>query len=151
MAGHSSGRLAAAALTFVLGGCAFVDEALLPMATGEFAPPQPPAQIASTATANPAATQPLITIRFEDPAAEFRPLLRQTLDEALARRPAAVFWVVALVPAAGDPEDNAARARAHLDEVLDAMAAAGLTDERVSATLLTTERAAVDEVQIFVR
>jgi len=145
-------RALLAGLLLALAGCAFVEEAVVPAVKGDFVPPQPPPQVASTtAAAAPAAVQPLLIIRFNQAVMEYETALQETLDQALAKQPAAVFDVVALAPAAGDAEANRKRARDHLLEVLQAMGAAGVDDGRIGASVLTSDRVQVDEVQIYIR
>ena len=109
-------------------------------------------------TAGPAAPvpgdRPLVVIRFDNPNVEYRQQLYQAISAALGQRPNALFDVIAISPASGDPASlslNANQARGYAETVATTLLSMGLPDPRISVGSAQAFDAAGPEVRVFVR
>ncbi|HEX6959063.1 MAG TPA: hypothetical protein VF194_13850 [Ferrovibrio sp.] len=113
-------------------------------------------QFAAMDTGAPVNTQgrvPLVVIRFDRADVPYQQALYNAVSQALARKPNAVFDVVA-VAAGGTPAQAASnqnQARRNADRVLRSLADMGLPASRVNVTAARDAQAAANEVQVFVR
>lgn len=96
---------------------------------------------------------PLVVIRFDRADVPYQQALYNAVSQALARKPNAVFDVVAV--AAGGTQAQAAsnqnQARRNADRVLRSLADMGLPASRVNVSAASSGQAATNEVQVFVR
>lgn len=110
----------------------------------------------AAATAAPMATDgrtPLVVIRFDRADVPYQQALYNAVSQALARKPNAMFDVVAV--AAGGSQAQAAsnqnQARRNADRVLRSLADMGLPASRVNVTAGSNAQLATNEVHVFVR
>ena len=101
-----------------------------------------------------AGTPPLVIIEFETRDVAFEDRLYEALSAALAAKPDAQFYVVAIAP----PQSDAAalqraqkESAANAARVVQAMAKMGLPASRITVAATTNAIASVSEVRIFVR
>lgn len=96
---------------------------------------------------------PLVVIRFDRADVPYQQALYNAVSQALARKPNAMFDVMAV--AAGGSQAQAAsnqnQARRNADRVLRSLADMGLPASRVNVSAGTNPQAAANEVQVFVR
>jgi hypothetical protein len=96
---------------------------------------------------------PLVVIRFDRADVPYQQALYNAVSQALARKPNAVFDVVAI--AAGGTQaqtaSNQNQARRNADRVLRSLADMGLPASRVNVSAASSSQAATNEVQVFVR
>lgn len=96
---------------------------------------------------------PLVVIRFDRADVPYQQALYNAVSQALARKPNAVFDVVAV--AAGGTQaqtaSNQNQARRNADRVLRSLADMGLPASRVNVSAASSSQAATNEVQVFVR
>ncbi|HUH83662.1 MAG TPA: hypothetical protein VLX85_03580 [Stellaceae bacterium] len=98
--------------------------------------------------------RPLVVIRFNRPDVAYESALRTAVTQALSRRPAASFDLVAVTPNAGSPaqvEIHAAACKRNAESVLRAMTDMGVSPTRVSLSSTTSASVRSNEVQIYVR
>lgn len=114
------------------------------------------AQQFAAADAGPVSTDgrtPLVVIRFDRADVPYQQALYNAVSQALARKPNAVFDVVAV--AAGGTQAQAAsnqnQARRNADRVLRSLSDMGLPASRVSVTAGSNVQSATNEVHVFVR
>lgn len=96
---------------------------------------------------------PLVVIRFDRADVPYQQALYNAVSQALARKPNAVFDVVAV--AAGGTQaqtaSNQNQARRNADRVVRSLADMGLPTSRVNVSAASSGQAAANEVQVFVR
>ncbi|MFN3401114.1 MAG: hypothetical protein ACK4Z4_12330, partial [Ferrovibrio sp.] len=96
---------------------------------------------------------PLVVIRFDRADVPYQQALYNAVSQALARKPNAVFDVVAV--AAGGTQaqtaSNQNQARRNADRVVRSLADMGLPSSRVNVSAGGTGQAGANEVQVFVR
>jgi len=93
-------------------------------------------------------------IRFDRPDVPFQEPLYTAVNEALSRRPGAVFDLVAVTPQRGTPAQialNANQSRRNAEKVYRTLISMGLSTDQVSLGSTTDNSAAVDEVHVYVR
>jgi hypothetical protein len=101
-----------------------------------------------------AGQRPFITIRFDSPNPQYQSQVATAMNQAMARRPDAIFDIVAVAPSVGSAGDvrratNAAQRSA--DEVLRYVISLGVHPERTTISSTTSDAVSANEVQIFVR
>jgi len=105
-------------------------------------------------SAIPTGTPPLVVIRFDRPDVEYERALYTALSQALERRPASEFTVLA-VAAAGGSAGNAqlaqSQSRKNAEKVFQSMSDMGLPADRVQISSTTSADVSTNEVRIFVR
>jgi hypothetical protein len=112
----------------------------------------PPTRTGATSAA--VERRPLVVIRFDRPDVAYESALRTAVTQALNRRPAAAFDLVAVTPNAGSPaqvEIHAAACKRNAESVLRAMTDMGVSPTRVSLSSTTSASVRSNEVQIYVR
>ena len=108
----------------------------------------PPPQVAAMAPFTPGTERrPLIVIRFDQPDQAYDKELRYAVGEALRRRPAARFDVVAAAP----PGGLGASAKRNVEGVVRRLADMGVPAERLTLSATTRADAKGDEVYVYVR
>lgn len=143
-------RIVPLLLALLLGGCELVDQRTVARWLGGKA--EAPSQADVAATDLPAL--PLVTVRFDDPDADYAPVLAQAAEQALALKSSAVFEVVTPVPtAAGRDEQDAFVRRGAEDAraVADALATAGVPPDQLRLGLRGDSGHPVREVRVYVR
>lgn len=96
---------------------------------------------------------PLLTIRFADPELD-RAAIATAVDLALARKPAAIFDVIAPIPANAprETQDEAVRqGRADTERVANVLAAAGAPRAQIQLGLRADRGDPPREVRVYVR
>lgn len=113
-------------------------------------------QFAAVDTAAPVATDgrlPLVVIRFDRADVPYQQALYNAVSQALARKPNAMFDVVAI--AAGGTQaqtaSNQNQARRNADRVLRSLADMGLPASRVNVGASSNAQTAANEVHVFAR
>jgi hypothetical protein len=109
--------------------------------------------LASAAGATPSGA-PLVVIRFDRPDVPYRQALYTAVSQALDRRPAAMFDLVAVAPNRGSPSDVALAAdtsRRYAEDVLRSLNEMGLPSDRITLSSVTSPDIAANEVRVFVR
>lgn len=104
--------------------------------------------------AAPAASQPLVIIRFNQRTVYFQRQLYNAVSRAVAVKPSVRFDVVSLVPTYGaDRSDsrNARAAEANLAKVVRALNEMGVPSERLTVKSENSDAVESSEVHIFVR
>jgi hypothetical protein len=105
------------------------------------------------APANTAGRTPLVVIRFDRADVPYQQALYNAVSQAIARKPNAVFDVVAV--AAGGTQaqtaSNQNQARRNADRVIRSLADMGLPASRVNVSAGSNVQAATNEVHVFVR
>ncbi len=97
---------------------------------------------------------PLIVIRFDKPVVNYERQLYGVLSRALERKPDAMFNLVAVSPARGNPAFQAlssSNARKYAEQVLRSLTDMGLRTDRVALSMRSSGDVDVNEVQLFVR
>lgn len=109
---------------------------------------------AGRSNAIPSGTPPLVVIRFDRPDVEYERALYTALSQALERRPASEFTVLA-VAAGGGSAGNAqlaqSQSRKNAEKVFQSMSDMGLPADRVQISSTTSADVSTNEVRIFVR
>ena len=98
--------------------------------------------------------RPLVVIRFDRAKVPYQQALYNAVSRVLERRPAAVFDLVAVAPAAGGTARvalNSNKARRHAEAVLRSLIDMGLPADRVRLSSATNPQAATNEVHIYIR
>ena len=98
--------------------------------------------------------RPLVVIRFDRAKVPYQQALYNAVSRVLERRPAAVFDLVAVAPAAGGTARvalNSNKARRHAEEVLRALIEMGLPVARVAVSAKTMAAAKTNEVHVYLR
>jgi hypothetical protein len=96
---------------------------------------------------------PLVVIRFDRADVPYQQALYNAVSQALARKPNAVFDVVAVAAGGSQAQtaSNQNQARRNADRVLRSLADMGLPASRVNVSAASSSQAAANEVQVFVR
>ena len=130
----------------LLAGCKLVDQRTFnPGAGVPRTLPAPP---------GPAAPQALVTIDFSRPAPDYDQMLRQAVEQAVARKPDVNFDVVTVVPAAGTLQEQAAAAAALTADartVARTINSEGVDDDRINLLARAEPGVTTRQVQVFVR
>lgn len=110
----------------------------------------------AAAAAAPVATDgrtPLVVIRFDRADVPYQQALYNAVSQALARKPNAMFDVVAVAAGGSQAQtaSNQNQARRNADRVLRSLADMGLPASRVNVTAGSNAQLAANEVQVFVR
>ena len=98
--------------------------------------------------------RPLVVIRFDRAKVPYQQALYNAVSRVLERRPAAVFDLVAVAPAAGGKARaalNSNKARRPAAEVLRALIEMGLPVARVAVSAKTMAAAKTNEVHVYLR
>lgn len=107
----------------------------------------------SAAPVSTAGRTPLVVIRFDRADVPYQQALYNAVSQAIARKPNAVFDVVAV--AAGGTQaqtaSNQNQARRNADRVIRSLADMGLPASRVNVSAGSNTQAATNEVHVFVR
>jgi hypothetical protein len=117
-----------------------------------FAPTQLGA--ASYATTGVAAgRRPLVVIRYDRQNVQYQQALYTAVNQALQRRPDAVFDLVAVAAAGNQAQtaQNVNAAKRHAENVMRALANMGLPANRVNLSATTASGIGANEVQLYVR
>ena len=141
------GRRAALLLALILPGCTLIDQR-----TFERDGAGPDAAAITRSAASP--KLPLVTIRFDDPDADFRPALADAIDAAQSAKPSVEFDVVAPIPtkATQAVQDRfAAQGKTDTATVAEAFGYAGILLDRVHVGLRGDPGDPPREVLVFVR
>jgi hypothetical protein len=127
------------------GGCTLIDQRTFnPQAGMPPVIPVPP---------GPAAPPPLITIDFGHPNPDYTVMVRQAVEQAVARKPDVQFDVTTVVPAIGTAADQAAAASAltaDAREIARVISADGVDDDRVHLSARAEPGLTSRQVQVFV-
>ena len=97
---------------------------------------------------------PLVTIRFDQPGADYTPLLVEAAEDAMQRKPGVVFDVVTPVPTAIPREQQDEFVRRGADDartVATVLATAGVPPEQLRLGLRGDQGQPVREVRVYVR
>lgn len=113
-------------------------------------------QFAAADTATPVSTDgrtPLVVIRFDRADVPYQQALYNAVSQALARKPNAVFDVVAVAAPGSQAQaaSNQNQARRNADRVLRSLSEMGLPASRVNVSAGGTAPAGSNEVHVFVR
>ena len=133
-------------LLVAVAGCTLVDQR-----TFQRAAPGPAAAEIARAKA-PAL--PLVSIRLDQPGADYRPALAEAVQAAQQRKPDVTFDVLAMVPSqatAGEQDRRAGEAAQDAREVAAAMVAVGIPQDRMRLGLRGDPGTPPREVRIYVR
>lgn len=98
--------------------------------------------------------RPLVVIRFDRPNVEYQQPLYQAVSQALERKPTAVFDIIAVSPADGNPGQAAVAAtsvRRNAEQVIRTLSDMGLGSDRTRLTTSASNDVSGGEVQVFVR
>lgn len=114
---------------------------------------------AGAAQAQPSAAvadgrEALVVIRFDRPDVEYKQALYTAVSQALERRPAAQFDVVAVAPNRGTPAEIALgtnTAKRNAQDVLQALTEMGLPVSRINLSATTSPNVFGNEVRVYVR
>ncbi|MBX6322477.1 MAG: hypothetical protein IRY94_11665 [Rhodospirillaceae bacterium] len=101
-----------------------------------------------------AGTRPFVVIRFDQPDVAYQSQLATAINEAMQRRPGAIFDLVAVSPSIGSAADVRRNTRAvqrSAREVLEYMTSVGVPPDHVTLSATTNGAVTGNEVQIFVR
>ncbi|NKD86626.1 hypothetical protein HEQ63_10590 [Haematospirillum jordaniae] len=104
--------------------------------------------------ADKAKRRPLVVIRFDRPNVEYQQPLYQAVSQALERKPTAVFDIIAVSPADGNPGQAAVAAtsiRRNAEQVIRTLSDMGLGSDRTRLTTSASNDVSGGEVQVFVR
>jgi hypothetical protein len=152
-------------MALLLAGCSFLDNALLPSMSGSsggtHTSTKPAAAAAAAKPATPAPApgtgvasgRPLVVIRFNQPNPDYEQPLSQVVSEALARRPNAMFDLVAVSPQTSDTAKAAlssTTAHSDADQVMHSLLNMGLTADRIAMSSTTSATAQSIEVHLYV-
>jgi hypothetical protein len=98
--------------------------------------------------------RPLVVIRFDRPDVPYEQALYTAISQALDRRPASVFDVIAVAPSKGTAADvqlAQSRSRQYAQSVLRTLTEMGLPADRVSMSATTSGDVGTNEVHVYVR
>ncbi|MBN2751377.1 MAG: hypothetical protein JXQ84_01590 [Rhodospirillaceae bacterium] len=110
-----------------------------------------PARFGSMDVAN---RRPLVVIRFDRANVSYEQALYQAVSQALERRPAARFDLVAVSPSAASPGQSALganSARRNAESVMRSLSGMGLPASRVEMAATTSAQARGNEVHLYLR
>lgn len=97
--------------------------------------------------------RPLVTIRFDRPNVNYQQALYDAVSQALARKPAATFDLVAISPDKGNAAQvalNSAASRRNAEDVLRTLTDMGVPGSRVQLLSMTDPTVTDNEVRIYV-
>jgi len=144
-------RIIPIALSLVLlAGCQLVDQRTVARWFGGSA--AAPGQADIAAADLPAL--PLVTVRFDQPDADYTQVLSQAAEAALARKGSAVFDVVTPLPSAASravQDEFLRRGAEDATTVANALATAGVPPEQIRLSLRSDPGTPVREVRVYVR
>ena len=132
----------------VLAGCHLVDQRSFDRDAGRR--PLPPALPVAAA---PAPVPPLLVVRYDTPAPQYRAALATAVDAARRRKPDVLFSVIVLVPPTGTPAEQVAAAEAARGsgrDVAAAIVADGADIGQVELSARAEPGLAVREVRVYV-
>jgi hypothetical protein len=135
------------AACLLVAGCELVDQRTVARWLGETPLP-------ATETSRELPELPLVTIRFDQPDADYAPAVSEAAQAALARKSNAVFDIVTPVPTALPPaEQDAAALRGAADAraVADTLATQGVPPEQLRLGLVGDPGEPPREVRVYVR
>lgn len=101
-----------------------------------------------------AGARPFITINFENPNAAYESQVATAMNQAMQRRPDAVYDIVAVSPSVGSAADvrrATSAAQRSADDVLRYVISLGVSPDRTTLSSTTTEGVSTNEVRIYVR
>ncbi len=131
-----------------LAGCHLIDQRSFDRSAGRR--PVPPA---APVMAGPAPVPPLLSVRYDTPAPQYRAALATAVDAARRRKPDVLFSVVVLVPPTGTPAEQVAAAEAARGsgrDVAAAIVADGADIGQVELSARAEPGLAVREVRVYV-
>ncbi|KAA5610999.1 hypothetical protein [Rhodovastum atsumiense] len=137
-------------LSLLLTGCELVDQRTVARWFGS--PRQAPSEADLAGATLP--ERPLVTIRFDTPDIDYRPVLAEAAQAALARKQDAVFDVVTPVPSAQPAAAQDAfvrRGTADARAVADALATEGVPPGQIRLGLRGDPGSPAREVRVYVR
>ena len=132
----------------VLAGCHLIDQRSFDRSAGR--KPLPPAVPVAAA---PAPVPPLLVVRYDTPAPQYRAALATAVDAARRRKPDVLFSVIVLVPPTGTPAEQveaAEAARSSGRDVAAAIVADGADIGQVELSARAEPGLAVREVRVYV-
>jgi hypothetical protein len=101
-----------------------------------------------------AGTRPFITIRFDNADAPYQSEVATAMNQAMSRRPDALFDVVAVTPNVGSAADvrrNTRMAQDSADGVLRFITSLGVHPDRTTISSTTSDAVGANEVHIYIR
>ncbi len=101
-----------------------------------------------------AGRRPLVVIRFDRADVPYEQALYTAISQALDRRPASVFDVIAVAPSSGTAVDvqlAQSRSRQYAQSVLRSLTDMGLPADRVTMSATTSGDVGTNEVHVYVR
>ena len=134
----------------LLAGCELVDQRTVARWLG--GRPQAPGPTELAEASLP--PLPLVTIRFDEPDPDYGPALSQAAEDALARKPSAVFEVITPVPAAATQAEREALVQQGATDagaVADALATAGVPPNQLRLGMRVDPGNPAREVRVYVR
>ena len=108
----------------------------------------------SGAAAAPGARAPLVIIRFDRPDVPYQQALYSAVSQALERRPASTFDVVAIATSKGSPAEvalNTNESKRNAERVFRTLTEMGLPGDRVTLSATASGAVQTNEVHIYVR
>ncbi len=108
----------------------------------------------SGAAAAPGAREPLVIIRFDRPDVPYQQALYSAVSQALERRPASTFDVVAIATSKGSPAEvalNTNESKRNAERVFRTLTEMGLPGDRVTLSATASGAVKTNEVHIYVR
>ncbi len=136
--------------SLLLCGCTLVDQRTVARWFG--GKPVAPSQADVAETSLP--PLPLVVVRYDQPDVDLTRVLAQAAEDALARKPSAVFEVVTPVPTAAPQTEQDEFVRRGADDaraVADTLATAGVPPEQLRLSLRGDPGNPVREVRVYVR
>ena len=133
-------------LLVAVAGCTLVDQRTFQRAA--------PAPAAAEIARAKAPALPLVSIRLDQPGADYRPALAEAVQAAQQRKPDVTFDVLAMVPsqaAAAEQDRRTGEAARDAREVAAAMVAVGIPQDRMRLGLRGDPGTPPREVRIYVR
>lgn len=130
---------------------AVVASQVLAQATYQPMPPSPPMQAEQPSYAS---STPLVVIRFNQRKVFFEQQLELAAQRAMDVKPDVVFDLVSMVPISADPalaQRIANVAASNLRLVVDALAKAGVSPDKINPRSQGAQGYSFDEVHVFVR
>lgn len=134
----------------LLAGCELVDQRTVARWLGR-TPAAPDAAALAEANLPPL---PLVTVRFDQPDVDYTPVLSEAAEQAVTRKPDAVFEVITPVPATATPAEQDAFVRQGAEDarkVADALATAGVQPTQIRLGLRGDPGNPAREVRVYVR
>ncbi len=115
---------------------------------------QPGRTLARTPAAAVDTRQPLVVIRFDRPDVPYQQALYTAVSQALERRPASAFDVIAIAASKGSPAEvalNTNDSKRNAERVFRTLTEMGLPGERVTLSATASGAVQTNEVHIYVR